>query len=72
LLNADILSLVVSIAGARNEQVDFKILTNSGEVSLGADILPTDDSEAAEAIFRLLERTQILLPTQSFAESAGI
>jgi sulfate adenylyltransferase subunit 1 len=72
LLNADILSLVVSIAGAQNEQVDFKILTNSGEVSLGADILPTDDSEAAEAIFRLLERTQILLPTQSFAESAGI
>jgi sulfate adenylyltransferase subunit 1 len=72
LLNADILSLAVSNAGTPNEQSGFQIMTNAGEVGLGANTLPADDFEAAETIFRLLERTQILLPTQSFAESAGI
>jgi sulfate adenylyltransferase subunit 1 len=67
LINAAILSIVTS-----KQQGEFQVHTKSGDLDLEPNTLPADDVEAVEAIFRLLERSQILLPTQSFTESAGI
>jgi hypothetical protein len=67
LRNAGILVLV---AGDRPGQ--FQIVTSDGEVELKAEALPETDEEAASAIFRLLERTQILFSADLWSESDGI
>ena len=70
--NAAILILIVSETSRRENDDTFEIRTPSGEIKNRLSPLPEDDDEAAEAIYRLLERTQILFPAQSWTESAGI
>jgi hypothetical protein len=68
LRNAGILVLVTADTGAAN----FQIVTSDGEIELKAESLPKTDEEAAAAIFRLLERTQILFTADLWSESDGI
>jgi sulfate adenylyltransferase large subunit len=67
LRNAGILVLV-----AGDGPGQFQIVTSDGEVELKAASLPEADEEAASAIFRLLERTQILFTADLWSESDGI
>jgi sulfate adenylyltransferase large subunit len=62
--------ILVLVAGDRPGQ--FQIVTSDGEVELKAEALPETDEEAASAIFRLLERTQILFSADLWSESDGI
>ena len=68
LRNAGILVLVAAETGAAN----FQIVTSDGEIELKTESLPKTDEEAASAIFRLLERTQILFTADLWSESDGI
>jgi sulfate adenylyltransferase large subunit len=65
--NASILMLIV----AGNED-RFEIHTAAGVVENSRVPLPSDDDEAVDSIYRLLETKQILFPSQSWTESAGI
>ena len=65
--NAPILLLVV--AGGEDR---FEIHTAAGVVENSRVPLPSDDDEAVDSIYRLLETKQILFPGQSWTESAGI
>jgi sulfate adenylyltransferase large subunit len=67
LRNAGILVLVT---GDRPDH--FQIVTGDGEVELKAESLPDTDEEAANAVLRLLERTQILFSGDLWSESDGI
>ncbi len=51
---------------------DFRIVTSDGEFEIEPGLLPASDDDSARAIFRLLERTQILLPAEVWTESDGI
>jgi sulfate adenylyltransferase subunit 1 len=50
----------------------FQVLTSDGEVELSSEALPANDAEAAAAVLKLLERTQILLSAEVWSESEGI
>jgi sulfate adenylyltransferase large subunit len=67
LLSAGILAIVA--AGHENE---FQMLTADGRVDLNLKSLPHNDEDAANAIFRLLERTQVILTAELWSESDGI
>ena len=54
------------------EAAAFRIVTSDGDAELPAGVLKGNDEESARAIFRLLERTQILLPVDVWTESDGI
>ena len=63
-------SLLVIVADGNS--ADFFLQTFDGDVTRELNDLPDDDDQAVETIYRLLERTQILLGAQSWSESAGI
>jgi sulfate adenylyltransferase large subunit len=67
LKNAGLLVIV-----ADGNSADFFLQTFDGDIARELNDLPDDDQEAVEIIYRLLERLQILLGTQSWSESAGI
>ncbi len=50
----------------------FRIQTTDGEVKTDLSSLPADDDEAVESIFRVLIKTQIVLPEPEWFESDGI
>jgi sulfate adenylyltransferase large subunit len=54
------------------EATTFRIVTSDGDAELPAGALKENDEESARAIFRLLERTQVLLPMDVWTESDGI
>jgi sulfate adenylyltransferase large subunit len=54
------------------EAIAFRMVTSDGDAQLPAGALKENDEESARAIFRLLERTQILLPVDVWTESDGI
>jgi sulfate adenylyltransferase large subunit len=64
---AGILALVTS-----PEATAFRMITSDGDAELPAQLLTDNDEDSARAIFRLLERTQILLPVDVWTESDGI
>jgi sulfate adenylyltransferase large subunit len=57
---------------ADGNSAGFFLLTFDGDITRELNDLPDDDDQAVETIYRLLERLQILLGTQSWSESAGI
>jgi sulfate adenylyltransferase subunit 1 len=65
--NAAILVLV-----AAGDEDKFEIYTAAGIVENSRLPLPKDDDEAVDSIYHTLETKQILFPTQSWTESAGI
>ena len=65
--NAAILVLV-----AAGDEDKFEIYTAAGIVENSRLPLPKDDDEALDSIYHTLETKQILFPTQSWTESAGI
>ena len=65
--SAGFIAIVASGEGGR-----FQIRTSDGETALNEQALPERDEEAVQAIYSLLERTQILLPAQIWGESDGI
>jgi sulfate adenylyltransferase large subunit len=67
LKNAGLLVIV-----ADGNSADFFLQTFDGDIARELNDLPDDDQQAVETIYRLLERMQILLGTQSWSESAGI
>jgi len=67
LKNAGLLVIV-----ADGNSADFFLQTFDGDIARELNDLPDDDQQAVEIIYRLLERLQILLGTQSWSESAGI
>jgi sulfate adenylyltransferase large subunit len=67
LSKAGIIALV-----STEDRGQFQLWTADGEVKLEPDALPKNDSEAAQSIFRLLEKTQVLLPAELWSESDGI
>ena len=69
LRNAGVLVLATSQSG---DSRDIQIVTSDGDVVLKAESLPETDEKAAAAIFRLLERTQILFTEDIWSESDGI
>jgi sulfate adenylyltransferase large subunit len=50
----------------------FRMITSDGDVELPAESMTESDEESARAIFRVLERTQVLLPVDVWTESDGI
>ena len=57
---------------AEADDPDFRIQTAEGEVETERNSLPADDDEAVESVFRLLTKTQIVLPEPEWLESDGI
>jgi sulfate adenylyltransferase large subunit len=57
---------------AEADDSEFRIQTADGEVKTELSSLPADDDEAVESIFRVLTKTQIVLPEPEWFESDGI
>jgi sulfate adenylyltransferase large subunit len=67
LLSAGIIAIV-----STGQATEYQITTADGNVELNANSLSHNDEDAASAIFRLLERTQVILTTELWSESDGI
>jgi hypothetical protein len=67
-LSASGLLVLVTAPG----ESDLRITTPDGNVRLDARALPAGNEQSAQSIFKVLERAQILLPSELWTESDGI